>query len=150
MNRSGAVIAAVAVILAFAGGLGVGRFLVPSKPSGIPASEAPSAMSNAGVENPDYQRARAENAARAAPESPKGFTYTRLVLDTSGDAPKACFQFTEKLDSKGSVNYADFVRMAPSTIRPIVSVDGQSLCLSGLDFDKDYRATLRAGLPSAS
>ncbi|MBI1365974.1 MAG: alpha-2-macroglobulin family protein [Alphaproteobacteria bacterium] len=150
MRRTSAVIAAAAVLGAFAAGLGVGRFLIPGNDLSVFSREASSSDVRAQTERRlDFQTPRAANAPRPEAPSQKGFGYTRLLLDTSGDAPKACFQFSERLDTSGKTNYADYVRVSPQT-KPVVRVDGQSLCISGLAFDKDYRATLRAGLPSAS
>ena len=77
----------------------------------------------------------------------KGFTIADLALDTGGDLPKACFQFSQPLQDNGDVNYADFVRVTPQS-GFAVEVDGSSLCLTGLAFDQDYRARLREGLPA--
>ncbi|MEX0644747.1 MAG: hypothetical protein WD076_05515, partial [Parvularculaceae bacterium] len=150
MGRSSAVILAAAVLGAFALGLLLGRVIFPAKGSFDYRLGEPLVSSDAreGVQR-DFQEPRGESARRPGPALPEGFAFMRLVLDTSTDAPKACFQFTEKLDASGKVNYADFVRLTPAT-KPVVEVNGQNLCLSGLAFDQDYRAILRAGLPSAA
>ncbi len=98
-----------------------------------------------------FQQVRAENAPRAATQTPEpeGFAYRRLVLDTGDLEPRACLQFSRDLTTDGSVNYGDYIRLTPS-VRPAISVNGQSLCLGGLGFDTEYSAELRAGLPAAS
>ena len=154
MARKNSVIVAAAVLIAFAAGLLVGRVFIPIKEAGVHAAGEALVAPDARVEqgeaaaHRDFQTPRSEDARRPQPALPEGFAFMRLVLDTSGDAPKACFQFTEKLDESGKTNYADFVRLTPAT-KPVVDVNGQNLCLSGLAFDKDYRATIRTGLPSA-
>ncbi|MEL7491220.1 MAG: alpha-2-macroglobulin [Pseudomonadota bacterium] len=95
-----------------------------------------------------FQTPRAEKARRPAPEVSDDFRYERLVLDTQGETPKACLQFTEELDASGETNYGDYLRLTPAT-KPVVTVNGASLCLTGLDFNKDYAVEVRTGLPGA-
>lgn len=153
MTRTNAVFFIGAVLIAFAAGLVLGRVVIPAKGPGDygPGHTLASPETRGEADGPRraFQNPRGETARRPGPALPEGFAFQRLVYDTSGDAPKACFQFTEKLDERGRVNYADYVRLTPG-VRPVAEVAGQSLCLSGLDFDVDYRATLRAGLPAAS
>ncbi len=94
-----------------------------------------------------FQRLRGEDAPRAPREVPKDFAFDRLILETNGETPRACLQFTRELDASGKTNYADYVRLKPST-KPAVTVAGSSLCLAGLEFDKEYKASVRAGAPS--
>jgi hypothetical protein len=94
-----------------------------------------------------FQEFRSEDAPRAEPLSAKDFGYHRLILETSGSLPRACLQFTRELDSSGKTNYADYVRLTPS-VKPAVTVAGTSLCLAGLEFDKEYKARIRAGTPA--
>ncbi|HOP18715.1 MAG TPA: MG2 domain-containing protein, partial [Amphiplicatus sp.] len=154
MARKNAVIFAGGVLAAFAAGLLLGRAIIPGDQAADHAAGralvSPEARTGAGESNQlrDFQAPRGENARRPGPALPEGFAFQRLVLDTASDTPKACFQFTEKLDASGKTNYADYVRLSPA-VKPAINVAGQNLCLSGLDFDTDYRATLRAGLPSA-
>ncbi len=72
----------------------------------------------------------------------------RLTLDTSGDVPKACFEFSEQLDSSGDTDYADYVEFSPAA-QIVAEVTDRTVCYAGLDFDKEYQSTLRVGLPSA-
>ena len=154
MARTNAVIIAGGVLAAFAAGLLLGRVIIPNDQAGGRGGRALlspeiSAEGDEGGVRRDFQRPRGENARRPGPPLPEGFAFQRLVLDTSEETPKACFEFTEKLDASGKTNYADYVRLSPAQ-KPAIEVAGQTLCLSGLDFDTDYRATIRAGLPSAS
>ncbi len=153
MARKGAALIAAGVLAAFAAGLLLGRAIAPNSGSThqpnsqqIVAGELRKDADNEKLRLP-FQRRRADNAERPEDEAAKGFAYRRLVLDTAADLPKACFQFTRDLDDRGKVNYGDFVRLMPDT-GAAIEVDGSSLCLSGLAFDKDYRVRLRAGLPS--
>ncbi len=150
MVRKEAAIIAASILAAFAGGLLMGRAIAPDSGSrGAPNSQqiVGADPRDAGQSRRPFQERRADDAERPEDEPVKGFAYTRVILDTGADLPKACFQFSQALDDSGDVNYADFVRLTPDT-GAAVDVDGSSLCLSGLTFDKDYRARLRAGLPS--
>ncbi|MEL7488408.1 MAG: MG2 domain-containing protein, partial [Pseudomonadota bacterium] len=95
-----------------------------------------------------FQQVRDENADRPAPETIDGFHYARLLLDTENEAPRACLQFSDPLDATGETNYGDYVRLTPA-VKPAITVAGSSLCLAGLEFDKDYAVELRPGLPAA-
>ncbi|MFQ5562286.1 MAG: alpha-2-macroglobulin [Parvularculaceae bacterium] len=151
MTRPAIAVLAAAVLGAFGLGLLLGRAIAPGGRDSV-VSGPPAVAVDAGAGAPTQRRAfqepRSENARRPAVEETDEFAYRRLSLDTSEDTPKACFQFTRALDDDGDINYADFVRLSPEE-KPAVEVAGTSLCLTGLSFDKDYRATLRAGLPSA-
>jgi alpha-2-macroglobulin len=151
MARKEAAIIAASLLGAFAGGLLLGRAIAPDSGS---MGEPNSQQIVADARNADrgqrrsFQERRADNAERPVEERDTKFAYRRLVLDTGGDAPRACFQFTQDLDSSGETNYADYVRVTPDT-GAALEVNGASLCISGLEFDKDYTARLRAGLPNA-
>ncbi|NNL89561.1 MAG: alpha-2-macroglobulin family protein [Marinicaulis sp.] len=153
MVRKGAAIVAASVLGAFAAGLFLGRAIAPDSGStSDPNSQQVVAADPRGEQTGPrraFQQRRADNAERPAPDPVDGFAYRRLSLDTGGDLPKACFQFTDDLDDSGETNYADFIRVTPNT-GSAVEVNGTSLCVAGLSFDQDYSATLRAGLPSDS
>jgi hypothetical protein len=96
-----------------------------------------------------FQEFRGEDAPRREEAASKDFAFSRLILETNGETPRACLQFTRELDASGKTNYADYVRVTPAT-KPAVTVNGSSLCIAGLDFDKEYKARLRAGAPAKS
>ncbi|MDE2183938.1 MAG: alpha-2-macroglobulin family protein [Alphaproteobacteria bacterium] len=87
----------------------------------------------------------APSKAQAAAE----FAFHRLDIDTTKPQAAACLVFTRDLDASGRTHYADYFAIDPN-VRVAVRVVDQRLCLSGLDFDKTYNVTLKAGLPSAS
>ncbi|MEQ1931702.1 MAG: hypothetical protein ABL957_14395, partial [Parvularculaceae bacterium] len=147
MSRTNVIILAGAALLAFATGLLVGRFALPAGGFGLPSLSRGAGDQGHSVREP-FQELRGEGARRPGPAVAAGFSFSRLNVDMSGDAPKACFVFTEKLDESGKTNYGDYVRISPE-VKPAVEVNGQNLCVSGLAFDVDYRATLKAGLPGA-
>ena len=151
MARREAAIIAASILAAFAGGLLLGRAIAPdSGARGEPNSQQVVAADQRGAgtgPRRPFQERRGDNAKRPAAEESKSFAYRRLTLDTGADLPKACFQFTQDLDDSGKTNYGDFIRVTPD-VGSAVEVNGSSLCLSGLNFDQDYRARLRAGLPS--
>ncbi len=99
-----------------------------------------------------FQEVRAEEAPRAADTAPpaaqSGFAFERLSIETDADTPRACLRFNAPLVTDGSVAYADYIRLTPEA-RPVASANGRTLCLSGLEFNREYAASLRAGLPGA-
>ena len=153
MARRQAAIIAAGILGAFAVGLLLGRAIAPGpQTASDPNSQRvvaadPRTPQTTRVRRP-FQERRADRAPRPAPAPADGFAFHRLVIDTASDAPKACFQFTERLDQSGDVKYDDFIRLEPEA-QMAVEVDGSSLCLTGLDFNSDYRARLRIGLPGA-
>lgn len=146
-RRQGAIIAG-GLLAAFALGLLLGRVIAPDSGSrGAPNSQQVIAADPRGAApRRSFQERRSENAERPEEEVIKSFAYRRLRLDTGTETPKACLQFTRELNDSGDVNYGDFVRITPDD-GAAIEVDGSSLCLAGLEFDKDYRVRLRAGLP---
>ncbi|WP_428408474.1 alpha-2-macroglobulin family protein [Hyphococcus sp.] len=143
------VIGAAAVLAAFALGLLLGRTIAPDSGSRTAPNSQPVVSAERGkAQRRPFQERRSENAERPEEEEPKNFSYRRLRLDTGTATPKACLQFNRDLNDSGDVNYGDFVRVSPAD-GSAIEVDGTSLCLTGLEFDKDYRVRLRAGLPSA-
>ncbi len=83
------------------------------------------------------------------PVPPPEFAFHRLDIDTSKPQAEACLVFTRKLDVSGKTHYEDYLSIKPQT-RIVVRPTESSLCLAGLDFDKSYDVTLKAGLPAAS
>ena len=79
------------------------------------------------------------------PADPGRLVFQRFAIETQGDRPQACFAFSEPLKD----DIGDYVRIQPP-LQASVRVDGSRLCLGGLDYGRDYRVTLRAGLPAAS
>lgn len=147
MNRQLMIIGAGAVLAAFGLGVFTGKVIDGVLPGAKPAPGGE--VYDAAPQDHPFRDIRPDSAGRAAADRAKTFTFDRLILETSGDAPRACIQLTRALDASGKVNYADYVRVTPAA-KPAVSVAGSSLCLSGLDFDKEYRATIRRGAPSKS
>jgi alpha-2-macroglobulin len=77
------------------------------------------------------------------------FVFRRLDIDTTKPEAEACLVFTQDLDGSGKTHYADYLGVDPDT-RVALRVAGPALCLAGLDFDKSYNVTLKAGLPDAA
>ncbi len=75
--------------------------------------------------------------------------FQRVSIDSSGDLPEACFQFSEALDPRAEAHYADYVAVAPAPT-PSVRARGSDLCLAGLVYGTDYKVTLRQGLSAVS
>ena len=150
------------VLMTFIVGILIGRMLPTGANTEVPISPIDqSASPLAGVDTPGasnaehtgeqfaFQTIRPADAPRKLNVEDDGnFGYRRLILETQELSPRACLQFSQPLDDSGKINYADYVRITPTT-KPAISVNQSSLCLGGLAFDADYRVTLRAGLPAA-
>lgn len=82
-----------------------------------------------------------------AQTAPPEFSYRRTEVETGRAMPEACIVFTAPLLQGDANRYRDFVRM-PEGRQPALRVDGSRLCLSGLNFGRQYEIQLRAGLPA--
>ncbi|MEM8773233.1 MAG: alpha-2-macroglobulin [Pseudomonadota bacterium] len=146
------IILGLSVLAALIVGILIGRSTSPADEVDAGANTQPvvaaAPRGETGKTGHRFQALRDDDAPRPQEREDEGFYFKRVLLDTGGDLPEACFQFSAPLDDSGETNYADYARLIPDA-GAAWSVNGTSLCASGLDFDKDYRATLRAGLPSA-
>jgi len=153
MDKNRTIFIAGGILIAFAAGLLLGRGIdrgeAEMRVSAGRSLVSPSARERSDQPRRPFQMFRGDDAPRAERETSKEFAFDRLILETNGSAPRACLQFTRELDASGKTNYADYVRLTPA-LKPAVSVAGQSLCLSGIEFDKEYKARVRAGTPSKS
>jgi uncharacterized protein YfaS (alpha-2-macroglobulin family) len=77
------------------------------------------------------------------------FAFRRLEIDTTQPQAQACLVFTRALDVSGKTHYEDYLNLDPKT-RIVVRALDQRLCVSGLDFNQTYNATLKVGLPAAT
>lgn len=146
MGRNKTIVIAGGILIAFASGLLAGRMMDDAGRLG----EAIFTRSDeGGGPRRPFQALRGEDAPRAEREAAKDFAFDRLILETNGATPRACLQFTRELDASGKTNYADYVRLTPA-IKPAVTVAGSSLCIAGVEFDKEYKARVRAGTPTKS
>ena len=157
MARKGIILTGGFVLAAFAAGVFIGRLGSRPIASGEfaptltrPAIESVSQANQAFDQQREFEVVRAADARRAGQTegAPRGFAFSQLSLDTSGEVPRACFSFSADLVENGDVNYADYVRFEPS-IRAVPDVSGDTLCVAGVNFDTTYEATLREGLPAA-
>ena len=98
---------------------------------------------------PNAERVRAADAPRLGPKIVDGMAFMALRIDTDGEAPKACLEFSEPLSKDPNVNFADFLALDPAA-QVNVEPNGQLLCLAGLPYDVDRQLTIKAGLPAAS
>ncbi|MCC5996363.1 MAG: alpha-2-macroglobulin family protein [Oceanicaulis sp.] len=89
-------------------------------------------------------RPRPADAPRAAEAAPDRFEYLRYAINTESPAPELCLTFSAPLDP--DVDYSAYVAID----EPVsLAVDGQRLCIGGLQFGQTRTVTLREGLPSA-
>ncbi|MEQ8699651.1 MAG: MG2 domain-containing protein, partial [Bauldia litoralis] len=72
------------------------------------------------------------------------------VMSTStvheSDAPQLCVTFSRPLPSEDLGLYARYIAVEPK-IKAAFSVSDKKLCIEGVEHDKTYRVTVRAGLP---
>lgn len=100
---------------------------------------------SASVESSQAQRQRRAPAS----EDDKVFVFQRLLIETNGDTPEACFRFSAALDARAEAHYADYLRIDPG-LAPAIRTTASDLCLGGLTYGTDYHVTLLKGLPSQS
>ncbi len=153
MDRNKTIFIAGGILIAFASGLLLGRSIdrgdAEMRDSAGRSLVSPTARDRDNEPRWPFQVFRGANAPRAEEAKAKDFVFDRLILETNDATPRACVQFTRDLDASGKTNYADYVRMTPA-MKPAVTVAGSSLCLAGLEFDKEYKARIRAGAPAKS
>ena len=89
------------------------------------------------------------SSAEADADAKHPFGFRRLIIDTTGEAPEACFRFSRPLDPRAEARYGDYVKIKPeaSTALRIANTD---LCVNGLASGTDYKVTLANGLRSKS
>lgn len=75
-----------------------------------------------------------------------GFRMLDYSVDSDAANPRACLQFSEKLDTD-NVEYTDYLRLngaEPSDVR----ASNKEICVGGLTHGERYRLDMRAGLPA--
>ncbi len=75
-----------------------------------------------------------------------GFRLLTHDVDASSAAPRICVHFSEDLSPIR--DYGPFVQHDARGLA--LEVEGQQLCVTGIEYGESYRLTLRAGLPSTS
>ncbi len=83
-----------------------------------------------------YEKLRAEH----------GFRMTDYATDGDAAQPRVCVQFSESL-SRGQTDLAKFVSVNGRDPQS-VSVEGNELCIDGVEHGERYEIQVRAGLPS--
>lgn len=146
------------VLAAFAAGLFIGKLgsrpvvsdIFQNQPART-ALEGGGAPGQAFDQPRAYEEVRANDAPRAETVEldDSTFAFAQLTLDTTDEAPRACFVFTQALNVSGSVNYTDFIKFSPEA-KVAAEATGNTVCFDGLDFNKDYTATVREGLPNGN
>ncbi len=77
------------------------------------------------------------------------FINTGWKIDEAKASPRACLQFNLPLNSAENLKVVDYIRVEPEA-KITAEITDKQLCLSGLEFSKDYTVTMLSGLPSAS
>jgi uncharacterized protein YfaS (alpha-2-macroglobulin family) len=136
MNRNVILAAAVALMVGLWGGVVLGRSGAGGAPSWFQAK------------GQGAQPIRGKNAPRMGLMKSGDMAFERLRIETEGEAPTACLEFTKTLANDGALNFSDFVKLEPAAPAQFEAV-GNSLCLRGLPYDIDRQLTILEGLPAA-
>jgi len=161
MNRS----TLSALVAALMLGSGIAGYLIGTPTGSVDEAAPPSRTATAPAPAPTPPPPAASPQAPAAPRPAptpaalptatpgpaapaEAFAYRRLGIDNSGPDAGSCLFFNKPLAKDGSVNYADYVHIAPE-VKSALRVVDDKLCFGGLAYGQDYSVTLLAGFPSA-
>ena len=84
--------------------------------------------------------------AAAKPAGTQALNLLRVALATQGDHAEACLVFSAPISRAPDFHVGDFLRIEPAA-RTAMRIDGERICLGGLDFATAYKVTALAGLP---
>jgi hypothetical protein len=76
-----------------------------------------------------------------------GFRVVDTKIETDSGQPRACVVFSERL-AGNTADWARFIKVDGRDPQA-VTADGKQLCIDGLAFGRQYKITVRDGLPSA-
>lgn len=138
-NRAVVLSTSIALLVGLWGGAVLGRVS-----AGAPAIDIAQLGSIGGREE-----ARSASAPRAGLPGIAGMAFVRLRTEMNQAEPRACLEFSQALSTDASINYADYLEMAPAA-QYQTDVSGNLLCLGGLPLEPERQVTIREGLPSAS
>ncbi len=97
----------------------------------------------------DAQGARSSRkTVKKKPTDNAPFLNTGWKIDEAKTTPRACLQFSMPMNRDDNLKITDYIRVDPET-KITTEITGKRLCLSGLEFSKDYTVTMLSGLPSA-
>ena len=77
------------------------------------------------------------------------FQIKGVEVESDSGTPKICLRFSDDLAKGRQVHYEDYLVIEP-TIQPVVSAQGQQLCVEGVRHGQSYTIKARAGVPSAA
>ncbi len=83
-----------------------------------------------------YEQTRAEH----------GFRVVDTTIDADAATPRACVVFSEKL-AAGSIDWSTYIKLDGREPQAVTG-EGKQICVDGLTHGRDYKITVRAGLPS--
>ncbi|MER2605127.1 MAG: alpha-2-macroglobulin [Siculibacillus sp.] len=77
-----------------------------------------------------------------------GFKLDEMKVDSDAASPRACFTFTEDLQTGGKADYGPYL-VVSGIAAPAITVETRQICVDGLEHGKKYGIVLRQGLPSS-
>ncbi|MEJ0060250.1 MAG: alpha-2-macroglobulin [Terricaulis sp.] len=137
-NRNTVLATSLALLVGLWGGAVLGRV----------TAGAPAPIQLAVGGSGEAETARSADAPRAHPEI-AGMAFVRLRTEMTGDAPRACLEFSRALSTDPSIHYADYLEITPA-IPVQTDISGTLLCLGGLTLEPDRQVTIKEGLPAQS
>lgn len=86
----------------------------------------------------------------AALEESIRFRVIGKSVAAAGDRPEICLDFYGNLPATTDIHYEDYVKVTPALNQPAFTVSDAKLCISGVEFGKNYRVSVATGLPNAA
>ncbi|MFZ1860148.1 MAG: tetratricopeptide repeat protein, partial [Candidatus Competibacter sp.] len=77
------------------------------------------------------------------------FQIKGVEVESDSATPKVCLKFSDELAKGRQLHYEDYLLIQPA-IQPVVSAQGQQLCVEGVSHGQSYTLNARAGIPSAT
>lgn len=77
------------------------------------------------------------------------FQVEGVEVEADSDAPSICLRYSEVLDTDRRIDYTDYLQLEPAPAEAVASARDQRLCIGGVEHGREYRITIRPGLPSA-
>lgn len=82
----------------------------------------------------------------------RGFRVTGFNISSQSGMPQVCFNFSDSLSGTANMDWYQYVRIEGLSDFSVIKEEysNSKLCISGLNYSKQYKITLRQGLPSSN